>query len=96
MICRNAIEFLGVHPKLDDSRLPLPDTGSLAPVVLPGKCAGSGLFQTRHLVIIVKEKGLLKETAIWIEAGEGREDRMNSGSYLARREKERNKRGAEI
>ncbi len=88
----NAIEFVRVHPKLDEQGMPVPDTGFLAPVVLPDLCVGCGLCQTRCHIINVKEKGLLAETAIWVEAGPGREDRMSSGSYLALRQEERRKR----
>ena len=88
----NAIEFLRVHTKVDADGFPIPDTGFVAPVVLADKCVGCGLCQTRCHVINVKEKGLLEETAIWVEAGEGREDRMTHGSYLALREQERKER----
>jgi MauM/NapG family ferredoxin protein len=88
----HAIEFLRVHVKVDEQGLPIPDSGFAAPVVLADKCVGCGLCQTRCHQINVKSKGLLRETAIWVEAGPGREDRMSSGSYLALREEERKKR----
>lgn len=71
-----AIEFRAVHTLSDALGNPVPDTGHLAPVVLADKCVGCGLCQTRCNVINVKDKGLLKESAIIIEAGEGREDRV--------------------
>jgi hypothetical protein len=37
----------------------------------------------------VKTKHLLASSAIVVEAGAGKEDRMSSGSYLALREQER-------
>jgi hypothetical protein len=42
------------------------------------------------------EKGLLRKTAILVEAGEGKEDRVMDGSYVALREaRERRKREAD-
>jgi polyferredoxin len=90
----HAIEFARVRPELDDQGQPVPGSGFAAPVILADKCVGCGLCQTRCHQINVKAKGLLTETAIWIEAGPGREDRMSSGSYLALREEERKKREA--
>ena len=49
-------------------------------------CVGCGLCQTRCYGINVKEKGLLDASAIVIEAGEGKEDRLMTGSYVERRE----------
>ncbi len=71
-----AIEFTQVHTQVDDKGLPMEGTGHLAPVVLLDKCVGCGLCQTRCYGINVEEKGLLKESAIIIVAGEGKEDRM--------------------
>jgi NAD-dependent dihydropyrimidine dehydrogenase PreA subunit len=84
-----AIEFMRVHPKLDEQGLPIDGSGYSAPAVIADKCVGCGLCQTRCNVINVKEKKLLASVAIVIEAGEGREDRIARGSYLALREKER-------
>ena len=50
---------------------------------------GCGLCQTRCHSINVKTKHLLASSAIVVEAGSGKEDRMLSGSYLALREQER-------
>ena len=71
----HAIEFARVHVKVDDQGQPIPDSGFLAPVVLADKCVGCGLCQTRCNLINVKAKNLLKETAIWVEAGSGRRRR---------------------
>lgn len=71
-----AIEFTRVHTEMDALGNPLEDSGHIAPVVLADKCVGCGLCQTRCHGINVEDKGLLKESAIIIEAGEGREDRV--------------------
>jgi polyferredoxin len=91
----NAIEFARVRVKVDEDGQPVPGSGFLAPVVLADKCVGCGLCQTRCNLINVKAKGLLKETAILVEAGPGREDRLSSGSYVELRFQERKKREAE-
>lgn len=67
----------------------------LAPVVLPEKCVGCGLCQTRCYAINVKTKHLLNESAIIIQAGPGKDDRVMTGSYLALREEEERRREAE-
>jgi polyferredoxin len=85
----HAIEFMRVHPKLDDSGNPIDGSGFSAPVVLADKCVGCGLCQTRCHVINVKTKKLISSVAIVVEAGPGKEDRLASGSYLAWRERER-------
>jgi ferredoxin len=85
----HAIEFMRVHPKLDESGQPIEGSGFSAPVVLADKCVGCGLCQTRCHSINVKTKHLLGSSAIVVEAGAGKEDRMSSGSYLALREQER-------
>ncbi len=85
----HAIEFMRVHPTLDDKGLPIDGSGFAAPVVLADKCVGCGLCQTRCHVINVKEKRLLSSVAIVVEAGAGLEDRISHGSYLALREQER-------
>jgi NAD-dependent dihydropyrimidine dehydrogenase PreA subunit len=85
----HAIEFMRVHPKLDQSGNPIDGSGFSAPVVLADKCVGCGLCQTRCHVINVKTKKLLSSVAIVVEAGPGKEDRLTSGSYLALRERER-------
>ena len=83
-----AIEFKQVLTEVDDNGFPIEGTGFLAPVVLEDKCVGCGLCQTRCYGINVKEKHLLSKSAIIIEAGEGKEDRLMNGSYRAMRESE--------
>ena len=90
-----AIEFTNVHTQVDDDGAPVADSGYLAPVVLADKCVGCGLCQTRCYAINVKEKHLLTESAIIIEAGPGKEDRLMTGSYIALREQEAEAREAE-
>ncbi|MEM9589004.1 MAG: 4Fe-4S binding protein, partial [Planctomycetota bacterium] len=77
----HAIEYSQVGVETDDLGQPIEGTGFLAPVVLADACVGCGLCQTRCHAINVKEKQLLDESAIIIEAGEGKEDRLMSGSY---------------
>lgn len=81
----DAIEFLQVHTQVDDAGQPIDGSGFLAPVVLPDKCVGCGLCQTRCYAINVKERHVLGASAIVVEAGPGREDRLMSGSYRALR-----------
>jgi ferredoxin len=78
----NAIEFVQVGTQVDEAGIPLPGTGRLAPVVLADQCVGCGLCQTRCYGINVAAKGLLDSSAIVIEAGEGKEDRLLNGSYI--------------
>jgi NAD-dependent dihydropyrimidine dehydrogenase PreA subunit len=54
----HAIEFMRVHPKLDETGLPIDGSGFSAPVVLADKCVGCGLCQTRCHSINVKTKHL--------------------------------------
>jgi len=84
----NAIEFTQVGAEVDDNGAPIPGSGHLAPVVLKDQCVGCGLCQTRCNAINVKEMGLLSESAIIIEAGEGYEDRLMTDSYAELRELE--------
>jgi ferredoxin len=90
----HAIEFMRVHPRLDDAGNPIEGSGFSAPVVLADKCVGCGLCQTRCQVINVKTKKLIASVAIVVEAGPGKEDRLASGSYLALREQERRTKAA--
>ncbi|MCO8121284.1 4Fe-4S binding protein [Stieleria sp. TO1_6] len=78
----HAIEYTQVGTQVDDSGAPIEGTGYSAPVVLADKCVGCGLCQTRCNAINVKEKGLLTKSAIIVEAGPGKEDRLMSGSYI--------------
>jgi ferredoxin len=91
----DAIEFMTVGTEVDDMGIPVEGTGMLAPVVLADKCVGCGLCQTRCYAINVKTIHLLNESAVLIQAGPGKEDRMMSGSYLALRESEERQREAE-
>ena len=77
----HAIEYMQVGTEVDEDGIPIEGTGMLAPVVLEKACVGCGLCQTRCYGINVKERGILKQSAIIIEAGEGKEDRIQSGSY---------------
>jgi ferredoxin len=77
----DAIEYKQVGTQVDDSGLPIEGSGFLAPVVLSDRCVGCGLCQTRCYAINVKERHLLSASAIIVEAGEGKEDRLMSGSY---------------
>lgn len=72
----DAIGFMRVGTQVDAEGNPIDGSGFLAPVVREDKCVGCGLCQTRCFAINVTEKGLLRESAIIIEAGQGREDRL--------------------
>jgi NAD-dependent dihydropyrimidine dehydrogenase PreA subunit len=84
----DALEFIQVGTEVDELGLPIEGTGTLAPVLIPDKCVGCGLCQTRCYGINVAAKGLLDESAIIIEAGNDHEDRLMSGSYRDLREQE--------
>ena len=97
-----AIEFelVGVELEyLDDEYggygVPVDGTGYHAPVVIPERCVGCGLCQSRCLSINVLAKGLLREPAIKVEAGPGKEDRLHTGSYLSLRQEEQRRREQE-
>jgi ferredoxin len=92
----DAIEFTRVRGEVDEKGEPVEGSGSLAPVVQEDRCVGCGLCQMRCHAINVKAKRLLGRSAIRIAAGEGNEDRIRSGSYLAlRAERARRKRDEE-
>jgi ferredoxin len=84
----HAIEFTRVGTQVDADGQPIEGTGFLAPQVLADRCVGCGLCQTRCFGINVAERRLLEQSAIIIEAGAGKEDRLMSGSYIALRERE--------
>ncbi|MBA2482200.1 MAG: 4Fe-4S binding protein [Planctomycetes bacterium] len=84
----DAIEFQQVHTEMGPDGNPIDGTGFIAPVVVDSKCVGCGLCQTRCNVINVNDRGVLSVSAIVITAGEGREDRLTTGSYKALREAE--------
>jgi len=90
-----AFELVGIGTEFDPFGEPIEGSGFLAPVVLPEKCVGCGLCQTRCHKINIKTKGLLTESAVQVRAGEGMEDRLMQGSYLALREEEERKRQEE-
>lgn len=88
----HAIEYTQVGTEVDDNGLPIEGTGFLAPVVLDDLCVGCGLCQTRCYAINVKDRHVLSASAIVVEAGEGKEDRLLSGSYIQLREEESRRR----
>lgn len=77
-----AISFTRVGTEVDDFGQPIEGSGFLAPVVEKDKCVGCGLCQTRCFGNNVQDKHLLTGSAIVIEAGSDKEDRLLSGSYL--------------
>ena len=87
----NAIEFILVGVEVDEQGSPVEDSGYLAPAVLACKCVGCGLCQNQcHSVNVLQER-LLKSSAVVVEAGDGKDDRIIRGSYRALREAERRK-----
>lgn len=84
-----AIEYTQVGTEVDEDGQPIEGTGYLAPAVIEDLCVGCGLCQTRCYAINVKAKNLIAESAIIIEAGDGKEDRLMDGSYVERREARR-------
>jgi ferredoxin len=91
----DAIEFTRVHTEMDEAGKPIEGSGHIAPVVLPDKCVGCGLCQMSCYRVNVKKKSLLERSAIIIEAGEGKEDRLITGSYIELRQEEARQREAE-
>ncbi|MFO0904874.1 MAG: 4Fe-4S binding protein [Pirellulales bacterium] len=85
----HALEFTQVHTQVSDDGTPIEGSGFLAPVVIADRCVGCGLCQTRCFGINVDQKHLLTSSAIVIEAGGDREDRLLHGSYRALRAAER-------
>jgi Pyruvate/2-oxoacid:ferredoxin oxidoreductase delta subunit len=88
----HAIEFVGVGTEIDVNGQPIADSGFLAPVVLAERCVGCGLCQARCHGLNVAEEGRLGRSAIIVETGEGKEDRLTHGSYVALRGAEERKR----
>lgn len=84
----HALEFVQVGTEVDAAGQPIEGTGTLAPLLLPDKCVGCGLCQTRCYAINVASKELLNESAIVIKVGHNHEDRLMSGSYRELREQE--------
>jgi NAD-dependent dihydropyrimidine dehydrogenase PreA subunit len=87
-----AIEFARVGTQVDASGKPIEESGYLAPVVLPERCVGCGICQTRCRAVHVVQHGRLTQAAIRIEAGAGKEDRLLSGSYRQLRREEQARR----
>ena len=81
----DAIEFIRVGGELDENGRPIEGSGHLAPVVREDRCIGCGLCQMRCHAINVKAKKLLSHSAVQVMAGEGKEDRIMAGSYIALR-----------
>ncbi|WP_419580621.1 4Fe-4S binding protein [Stieleria magnilauensis] len=84
----HAIEYTQVGVELNEAGQPIEGTGLAAPLVMADKCVGCGLCQTRCHAINVKEKKLIAESAIIVAAGQDREDRLLTGSYLELRQEE--------
>jgi ferredoxin len=90
----HAIEFTRVHTQIDDQGQPIEGSGHVAPVVLADKCVGCGLCQMQCYQFNVKQKGLLDLSAIIVEPGEGKEDRLMDGSYVELRRQETRERAS--
>ncbi len=80
----DAIEFIRVHTQTGADGRPIAGSGFLAPQVRAEACVGCGLCQTRCYSVNAKDKGLLSASAIVIETGPEREDRLKTGSYQER------------
>lgn len=91
----DAIEFTRVHTEVDEEGNPVEGSGHIAPIVLADKCVGCGLCQMSCYRVNAKKENLLDCSAIIIEAGEGKEDRLMTGSYIELREQEARQREAE-
>ena len=87
----DAIEFLRVGTQFAADGQPIEDTGLLAPVVRADRCVGCGLCQTRCYKINVHGQSRLHRSAIEVQAGAGKEDRIATGSYVALRTEEQRK-----
>lgn len=91
----HAMEYIRVGAEYEPDGRPIPDTGYLAPVVLADRCVGCGLCQARCRTEWVTKTKRLRESAVRVVAGPGKEDRMADGSYLESRERrlERERKG---
>lgn len=76
----HALEFIRVGTETDQYGAPIEGTGLLAPVVRPDQCVGCGLCETRCHKINAQTRHVLAATAIHIEAGPGKEDRLPHGA----------------
>ncbi len=81
-----AIEFVRVGGEVNEKEEPVEGSGYLAPVVREDRCIGCGLCQMRCHAINVKAEERLPRSAIRVVAGEGKEDRLLRGSYIALQE----------
>jgi len=90
----DAFEFVRVGTELDAFGALVEDSGFLAPAVRAERCVGCGLCQTRCYRINVKSKQLLTASAVVVQAGAGKEDRLRNGSYLEQRQAEQREREA--
>jgi ferredoxin len=84
----HAIEYTRVGTQTDETGLPVEGSGFLAPVVLAERCVGCGLCQMSCHAANVNARPALAASAIVVEAGPGKEDRLVRGSYIALREQE--------
>jgi ferredoxin len=84
-----AIEFERIGVRVGDGGMPLEGTGFRAPVVLADRCVGCGLCQSVCHRINRTQKALLSRSAVILQGGPGREDRLLSGSYRELRSRER-------
>ncbi|MGH7144393.1 MAG: 4Fe-4S binding protein [Planctomycetota bacterium] len=82
----NAIEYLAINPQLDENGYPIDGTGNQGVTVRPDLCVGCGLCQERCNAINVTADHKLKQSAIVVTTQN--QDRLASGSYLARRKAE--------
>ena len=65
----DAIEFRLVGVEMDASGMPVEDTGTLAPVLIPERCVGCGLCQAVCHKINVRQLRVLAASAIVVRAG---------------------------
>ncbi len=82
-----AIEFVRVGTEFDEQGRPIEDTGFLAPVVLADRCVGCGQCENRCFTVNVIRESLLEGSAIRVEAGDGKDDRIEAGSYAELRQR---------
>ncbi len=75
----SAIEFTQMYTQVDHEGQPIEGTGLLAPIMVDDKCVGCGLCQTRCHSINVRERGVLSESAIIVQAGLGKRRPHNVG-----------------
>ena len=90
----DAFEFLRMGTELDVFGEPIEGSGFLAPTVRAERCVGCGLCQTRCYRINVKSKRLLTASAVVVEAGAGKQDRLRTGSYIELRQAEQREQDA--